>query len=78
MAGEVGVARDLSIYAQTFGAKLFHYQDYRNREIDAVIELENGDWCAFEVKLGANQIDAAAASSGPLKTTCSCGIFSLK
>ncbi|MBQ7479324.1 MAG: ATP-binding protein [Selenomonadaceae bacterium] len=55
------VARDLSIYAQTFGAKLFHYQDYRNREIDAVIELENGDWCAFEVKLGANQIDAAAA-----------------
>lgn len=52
--------RDLKIYAQTFGAKLYHYQDYLNREIDAVIELSNGDWCAFEIKLGANQIDAAA------------------
>ena len=56
------VERDLLIYARTFGAKLFHYQDYRNREIDAVIELENGDWCAFEIKLGVNQIDEAAAS----------------
>lgn len=52
--------RDLSIYAQSFGAKLFHYQDYNNNEIDAVIELENGDWCAFEIKLGAKKIDEAA------------------
>ena len=48
-------------------AKLFHYQDYKNREIDAVIELSDGRWCAFEIKLGANQIDAAAAE---LKTIC--------
>ena len=52
--------RDLKIYAQTFGGKLYHYQDYQNREIDAVIELPDGEWCAFEIKLGANQIDAAA------------------
>lgn len=51
---------DLKIYAQSFGGKLFHYQDYKNREIDAVIELRNKDWCAFEIKLGANQIDVAA------------------
>ena len=25
-----------------------------------VIELADGEWCAFEIKLGANQIDAAA------------------
>ena len=25
-----------------------------------VIELPDGQWCAFEIKLGANQIDAAA------------------
>lgn len=25
-----------------------------------MIELDNGDWCAFEIKLGANQIDIAA------------------
>lgn len=52
--------RDLAIYAQSFGAKLFHYQDYKNNEIDAVIELEDGDWCAFEIKLGAKKIDEGA------------------
>lgn len=52
--------RDLKIYAESFGANVFHYQDYQNREIDAVIELDNGTWCAFEIKLGANQIDSAA------------------
>ena len=29
-------------------------------ERDAVLELPDGQWCAFEIKLGANQIDAAA------------------
>lgn len=54
--------RDLRIYAETFGGKLYHYQDYNNKEIDAVIELDNGEWCAFEIKLGANEIEAAAQS----------------
>ena len=52
--------RDLRIYAESFGAQLYHYQDYKNQEIDAVVELPDGQWCAFEIKLGANQIDAAA------------------
>lgn len=52
--------RDLKIYGESFGASLYHYQDYRGREIDAVLELRDGDWCAFEIKLGANQIDEAA------------------
>jgi hypothetical protein len=38
-----------------------HYQDYGNDEIDAVVELADGSWSAFEIKLGANQIDEAAA-----------------
>ena len=53
--------RDLRIYAQSFGANLLHYQDYKNNEIDAVVELPDGSWSAFEIKLGANQIDEAAA-----------------
>lgn len=57
---EALVERDLGIYAQSFGAKLYHYQDYKNNEIDAVIELENGDWCAFEIKLGGKKIDEGA------------------
>lgn len=54
--------RDLRVYAESFGARLFHYRDYEDREIDAVVELEDGRWCAFEIKLGARQIDAAARS----------------
>ena len=52
--------RDLQVYAESFDAQLYHYQDYGKDEFDAVIELDNGEWCAFEVKLGANQIDEAA------------------
>ena len=54
--------RDLKIYSDAFDAHLYHYQDYNNREIDAVVEMPNGDWAAFEIKLGANQIDTAAKS----------------
>lgn len=53
--------RDLKIYAESFGGSLYHYQDYQGRETDAVVELPDGQWCAFEIKLGANQIDGAAA-----------------
>ncbi len=59
--------RDLRIYAESFGANLYHYQDYKNQEIDAVIELPDGQWCAFEIKLGANQIDEAAGNLSEIK-----------
>jgi len=51
------VERDLSIYAQALNATLFHYQDYKDNEIDAVIELDDGNWCAFEIKLGINKAE---------------------
>ena len=57
---EALVERDLKIYAESFGANLYHYQDYNNQEIDAVISMPDGSWAAFEIKLGAGQIDAAA------------------
>ena len=57
---EAMVERDLKIYADSFNAKCYHYQDYQDKEIDNVIELENGEWCAFEIKLGPNQIEKAA------------------
>lgn len=57
---EAMVERDLAVYAESFGAKLFHYQDYKNNEIDAVIELDDGEWCAFEIKLGAKKINEGA------------------
>ena len=54
------VLRDLQIYAETLGAKLFHYQDYDGREIDAVVQFEDDAWSAFEVKLNPAQVDEAA------------------
>ena len=54
--------RDLDIYAQASGGRLLHYRDGDGREADAVVELPDGRWGAFEVKLGAHQIDDAAHS----------------
>lgn len=64
---EAMVERDLKIYADSFNAKCYHYQDYQNREIDCIIELENGQWCAFEIKLGANKIEEASKNLLNLK-----------
>ena len=52
--------RDLDIYARSIGGRQYHYRDGAGREIDSVIELDDGRWGAFEIKLGASQIDAAA------------------
>ena len=54
--------RDLQIYGEAIGAKLFHYQDYDGREIDAILQFEDGSWNAFEVKLNPMQADEAAAN----------------
>ncbi len=59
---EALVERDLSIYASAMNAKLFHYQDYKGNEIDAVLELEDGNWCAIEIKLGLNKAEEGAAN----------------
>ena len=63
------VERDLSIYAQAVNAKLFHYQDYKGNEIDAVIELEDGNWCAFKIKLGLAKAEEGADN---LTRVCNC------
>lgn len=55
------VIRDLEIYAESIGAKVYHYKNHQNSdELDAVVEHEDGRWIAIEIKLGANQIDKAA------------------
>jgi len=54
------VIRDLRIYADVNGGKLFHYRDSRGLEIDAVVEYSDGTWGAFEVKLGIGAVDVAA------------------
>jgi len=59
---ESEVVRDLRIYAQELRAKLAHYRDSKKRECDIILQLPNGAWAAFEVKLGFGQADEGAAS----------------
>ena len=53
--------RDLRIYCDTLNAKVYHYRDKLDREADAVIQFEDGEWALVEIKLGDNEdIDLAA------------------
>lgn len=55
------VTHDLRVYAQANDAKVYHYLDSSGMEVDCIVQKFNGDWCAFEIKLGTGQIDEAAA-----------------
>lgn len=56
------VIRDLRIYGQTIDATVAHARDSAGQEVDAIIELSEGRWAAFEVKLGAAAVQRAADS----------------
>jgi predicted AAA+ superfamily ATPase len=56
------VYRDLSIYAGFADAQVYHYRDNTGLEVDAIVETRSGEWCAFEIKLGTGQVEAAAAN----------------
>ena len=51
---------ELRVYGQINDAKVFHYHDSSGLEVDAIVQKYNGDWCAFEIKLGAGQVEEAA------------------
>ena len=53
---------ELRVYAQANDAKVYHYRDSSGLEVDSIVQKFNGDWCAFEIKLGTGQIDDAAAT----------------
>lgn len=54
------VIRDLRVYGQAIGALVSHYRDATDTEADAVLEMRDGRWAAFEAKLGPNRIDDGA------------------
>jgi predicted AAA+ superfamily ATPase len=59
--------RDLRIYAESIGGKVFHYRDHSGLEADAIVHLPDGRWGAIEVKLGTAWIEEAAANLLKLK-----------
>ena len=54
------VVRDLRVLSGPLDATVHHYRDSSQLEIDAIVRCADGRWGAFEVKLGASQVDTAA------------------
>jgi predicted AAA+ superfamily ATPase len=53
--------RDLRVYASYLGGNVSYYRDEKNLEVDAIVELFNGKWAGFEIKLGGdNYIEEGA------------------
>ena len=51
----------MKVYAESFGAKVSYFEDYGCNEIDAVVEMPNGEWSGFDIRLGAEKdLDKAA------------------
>ena len=63
------VIHDLRVYAQANDAKVYHYRDSNNLEVDAIVQKYNGDWIAFEIKLGTGQIEKAAKNLHKINST---------
>lgn len=47
--------RDLSVYASCIDGTLKHYRDNSDLEVDVIIELENGNFGAIEIKLASEE-----------------------
>jgi predicted AAA+ superfamily ATPase len=57
---ESQATHDLRVYAGNNDASVFYYRDSSALEVDAIVEKYNGDWAAFEIKLGTGMIEEAA------------------
>lgn len=57
---EALVERDLRIYIEYLGGKLFHFRDnVSGMEVDSILEFNDGEYAAVEIKLGLYQVEEA-------------------
>ena len=63
---ETLAVRDLRVYAESLGGKVYHYRDKNNLECDAVVHLRNGSYGLIEIKIGGSDLIEDGADS--LKT----------
>jgi predicted AAA+ superfamily ATPase len=54
--------RDLRVYAEALGGRLYRYHDSTGLEADAVMTVRDGRYALMEVKLGSTEIDDGARS----------------
>ena len=57
---ETMCVRDLRVYADALGGRVYHYRDASDLECDAVIHLRNGSYALTEIKLGGDKLIAEA------------------
>ena len=55
--------RDLRVYADAIGGKVYHYRDANGLECDAVVHLPNGSYGLVEIKLGGENLVEEGAKS---------------
>lgn len=53
---ETMCVRDLRVYADALGGKVYHYRDKNGLECDAVVHLRNGSYALIEIKLGGDTL----------------------
>lgn len=54
------VERDLRIYMEYLDGKLFHFRDnVSGLEVDSILEFNDGEYAAVEIKLGYHQVEEA-------------------
>ena len=57
---EALVERDLNIYMEYLGGKLYHFRDnVTGLEADSILEFKDGEYAIVEIKLGFNQVEEA-------------------
>ena len=60
---EALVERDLRIYMDYLGGKLYHFRDnITGLEVDSILEFSDGEYAAIEIKLGYHEVEEAKKS----------------
>lgn len=60
---EALVERDLKVYMEYLDGNLYHFRDnVTGLEVDSILEFEDGEYAAVEIKLGYNEVDVAIKS----------------
>ncbi len=60
---ETMAVRDLRVYADAIGGRVYHYRDHNGLECDTVIHLPNGHYGLVEIKLGGETLIEEGAAS---------------
>ncbi|MDE5976693.1 MAG: DUF4143 domain-containing protein, partial [Muribaculaceae bacterium] len=55
--------RDLRVYAQPLGGRVYHFRDKSGLECDTVVHLRNGSYGLIEIKLGGDKLIEEGAAN---------------